>query len=690
MVHIHRSSLMEIPGLSLKEQLLWKLRAGLRLLSFVNPQYAEAGYRSICDQETALEELILSGKLSISKPYNVLNHDLTGRDQYITIYPDDAGRTWAGGFPEEVKEFETIEITAEAGGRSTRIADTVAAAARSLSERLGTEIGATVASLRRSPPVRIGDLSVLHSGARPAFLATLDADVSAALIEFLQSFFMTIFKGSTDRDTVGREPTSVDSNDKLTAYQADLLGKYRDFSARGAETGIILLFTKICRAAMPHSPFGKIEWVCGHPGCSHTWCQVQRERIVEESLSLGPLGMGLAQRNIMAYTLSNTISTWKLLDTIHEHNLGLAWIERAAGMLMREAEEQRETMEAAKSGEEFYSIHHQVTGTVQAALVGWEYLVDKGPEGQREEFKRARNACDEIRARSINALYTDFANAVDIGHLLKFRQRLLQVAEASITRGHELVHKWIFDETMFPGAWEDFLWGRTNKLTLSKLSCSSFMGRLIDVRDLLARALSRVFPTSDSPQFVSTNPSVHPAQGPSSSSRDALTRGNLLREQGRRLEAEKAYREAIRSSPQWENAHVNLAALLEEQGRPLEAEKAYREAIRINPKNPLAQYNLGILLQVAGRRIEAEEAYREAIRFNAPAHYNLGVLLQEQGRRAEAEEAYRKAIRLNPENASAHYNLDLLLAEQSPQGEAKQAFNEVHRNDPNLPPCGDL
>ena len=50
----------------------------------------------------------------------------------------------------------------------------------------------------------------------------------------------------------------------------------------------------------------------------------------------------------------------------------------------------------------------------------------------------------------------------------------------------------------------------------------------------------------------------------------AFNLGNLLTEQSRPEEAEKAYREAIRLNPQYANAHYNLGILLKAQGRPEE------------------------------------------------------------------------------------------------------------------------
>jgi hypothetical protein len=454
------SSFLKIRKPSNKNQLLWRVRAGLRLLSYLNPQYAEVGFAARHEQEKAVDELIRSGKISLTDPFNLLRHNLLGHDQYSTIYPDEGGRTWADGFPDEVKSLETIEITdAKVGG--TMITNTVISAARSLSGKLATKIEATLASLQRPATVRIGDLSVFHSEASSPFSASLDADFSSVLIAFFDAILVEIF---TLHDAAGL--TSAGSTDKLDAYEMCLLQKYREFSAPGAETSVVLLFTAICKAAQPEWPFVDLRWVCGQLSCSHRLCRVHKEGIIRESQPLGSLGMSLAYRNITAYFLGNTVSVQKLLAAVIEHRQGMHWVRRAAESLMTGAEELRGTLETATSSEAFYTIHHNILGNVQAALRGWEYLVAKGSAEQKQEFAILRNACDEIRARSINALFTDFANAIDISRLLKYRLRLALVARESTSRAQQLLNKWIYDETLFPRFWEDFLWGRTNDLSL--------------------------------------------------------------------------------------------------------------------------------------------------------------------------------------------------------------------------------
>ena len=74
--------------------------------------------------------------------------------------------------------------------------------------------------------------------------------------------------------------------------------------------------------------------------------------------------------------------------------------------------------------------------------------------------------------------------------------------------------------------------------------------------------------------------------------------GNRLCGEYRYVDAEAAYREAIRLDPGNADAHNDLGYLFAIVNRPLEAEAAYREAIRLNPRHAEAHDNLERVLAV--------------------------------------------------------------------------------------------
>ena len=154
---------------------------------------------------------------------------------------------------------------------------------------------------------------------------------------------------------------------------------------------------------------------------------------------------------------------------------------------------------------------------------------------------------------------------------------------------------------------------------------------------------------------------------------------------GRRDEAEKEYREALRINPDYADAHINFGNLLYDMGREEDAEAQYREALRINPDSAGAHYNLGNLLKYLGRTEDAEAEYREALRINpdyADAHINFGNLLKETGKKDDAEVEYREALRINPDSAGAHYNLGNLLKYLGRTEEAEVEYREALRINP--------
>ena len=83
------------------------------------------------------------------------------------------------------------------------------------------------------------------------------------------------------------------------------------------------------------------------------------------------------------------------------------------------------------------------------------------------------------------------------------------------------------------------------------------------------------------------------------------------------------------------DARINLGVSLHEAGRRADAERVYRDAIKSCGSDPVLLYNLGVLLDDMDRKSEAVEAYEAALRVNpglADCHYNLALLCQELGK----------------------------------------------------------
>jgi tetratricopeptide (TPR) repeat protein len=81
--------------------------------------------------------------------------------------------------------------------------------------------------------------------------------------------------------------------------------------------------------------------------------------------------------------------------------------------------------------------------------------------------------------------------------------------------------------------------------------------------------------------------------------------GNVLRASGRNLEAEAAYRAAIKAAPGFASAWYNLADMLDDQRRTKEAIDCLKRALDADPSYLDAMFNMGLFLQRLERHAEA-------------------------------------------------------------------------------------
>jgi len=86
--------------------------------------------------------------------------------------------------------------------------------------------------------------------------------------------------------------------------------------------------------------------------------------------------------------------------------------------------------------------------------------------------------------------------------------------------------------------------------------------------------------------------------------------GNMLRADGRNVEAEAALRAATRMDQTFVDAWYNLGDLLDEQGRSEAAIECLRTTLRVAPDYADAMFNLALLLQRTNRYAEAADYWR--------------------------------------------------------------------------------
>jgi tetratricopeptide (TPR) repeat protein len=154
-----------------------------------------------------------------------------------------------------------------------------------------------------------------------------------------------------------------------------------------------------------------------------------------------------------------------------------------------------------------------------------------------------------------------------------------------------------------------------------------------------------------------------------------------LWDEGKLDESISHYAEAVRLDPtlrtksQYVDAQYNFSILLingSKRARLDEAAVHLTEALRSKPDFSEAHNALGIVYLMQGETETASAEFYEAIRLkpdDAGAHNNLGMALGNQGRVDEAIAEYTQAVHLNPNLRDARVNLEILRSKRDKKSE---------------------
>jgi tetratricopeptide (TPR) repeat protein len=130
--------------------------------------------------------------------------------------------------------------------------------------------------------------------------------------------------------------------------------------------------------------------------------------------------------------------------------------------------------------------------------------------------------------------------------------------------------------------------------------------------------------------------------------------------EGRLDEAERLYRQILKTMPRNADALHLLGVVAHQRGNHERARQLIAKSIAVNPKDAASHNNLGAVLLALNRLQPAVASFERALALKpdyAEARNNLGNALQLSERPREAIEEYRQAIAIHPNYAEAHCNL---------------------------------
>jgi protein O-mannosyl-transferase len=155
--------------------------------------------------------------------------------------------------------------------------------------------------------------------------------------------------------------------------------------------------------------------------------------------------------------------------------------------------------------------------------------------------------------------------------------------------------------------------------------------------------------------------------------------GLIFAKEGRAQQAREYFEMALRSKPDYADAHNNLAALFVNTGQFSEAVEHGQRALQLNQKSAAAHCNLANALAGTGEKQEAIRHYDEALRLNSEfpdAHYNLSLALLDSDP-AEAAKHATRAVELQPTFTDAWGNLAMAYAQIGRTSDAIATANKA-------------
>jgi tetratricopeptide (TPR) repeat protein len=165
-----------------------------------------------------------------------------------------------------------------------------------------------------------------------------------------------------------------------------------------------------------------------------------------------------------------------------------------------------------------------------------------------------------------------------------------------------------------------------------------------------------------------------------------LTLGNIYLKEGRLVEAERSYKQALAINPAYVDVYASLSNVYATQKRYQEAVVLLREGLRHNAQDYRLYNNLAFCYNSLGDFRGAGEVLQQALRLQPDSpelHFNLGVAYQRQGLLEQAIPEFRRAISVKFDVPMSYYfTLGMALLSHGKPGEALPVFQECYRQNP--------
>ena len=150
--------------------------------------------------------------------------------------------------------------------------------------------------------------------------------------------------------------------------------------------------------------------------------------------------------------------------------------------------------------------------------------------------------------------------------------------------------------------------------------------------------------------------------------------------------AVKAYKDALRRSPDRDDIYISLGNLYFSDGKYDEAAEVYEKAVKIWSSSD-NHYALGQAYLNAGRHSAADREFNTVLRMEPDkpgGYYGLGLNFSKQGRHEEAILQFKEAIRVDPKFYDGYAELGYAYADLGLMDEAQRIVDSLEPSAPDL------